>query len=515
MTQLLLQEPIYQPDWPVSAAMGRKIIKRHFDFCGYSYEIAGHVHWHPEGVGDDWCRAFFSFSWLQEVVAVGNNHVAAAFIREFVHHFTQLSKHDAIHPSAGELEVVGERLSHWLYYRALIIEGSQDVAVKRYQRSLMRYVRQLYEVASLEPESLGPSAIKGLIVAACTIPSLAFMLHEVLGWLDELMARDIQEDGSHISHSPNHHFAFLKTLIEMRDALAHTYVAYDPLNDTITRMGAILQMFTHGDGRLALFHDNIMEEADMLAQVIDAARATYEGETDASESALAPVTYAEHAGYGCFRAGASCLFIRMIPAHSTTPPLGVSSLEFSEGAERIFVNCGSYIGQSEQWQQAMQQTSAFSTVTLDGHRQPVRHGYIAQSVEEKPDHHHASLQYMLHDYIRHERRLSLTMDGRRLTGHDTVTLVNPPPSYQVPSLVARFHLHPDMRCQPYDEGGYVLKSLSGVQWRFSCDGAQEMAIEESVYLGYYGKPQKTLQLVMRLPLDDSHSSLSWSLEKVV
>jgi uncharacterized heparinase superfamily protein len=40
-----------------------------------------------------------------------------------------------------------------------------------------------------------------------------------------------------------------------------------------------------------------------------------------------------------------------------------------------------------------------------------------------------------------------------------------------------------------------------------------VTITESVYLGYYGKPQKTLQIVVTIPIAKAVSSLLWELKK--
>ncbi len=504
LTDTLLEEPIYRPAWPVSPDRGRKIIKRHFDFCGEKFEMSGRINWHVPDVSTDWHRAFFSYGWLQDVAAIHNDKIASSFAREFINGFTQISKIDRVHPCAWETEVAGERLTHWLYYRHFVLHGGSQAFFARYQRSLIRHIRFLYAQASTEPEALGPNAIKGLITAACVIPSLHCMLHEALGWLDDLIGRDILDDGGHISQSPNHHFAFLKTLIEIQELLESCHIEYDPLTDTIARMGVMLQTFCHGDGRLALFNDNLMEDAAVIARAVEHAGGPFE-----------PQLHAEDTGYAHLQAGNVCTMLRLCSSRDSHPPLGMASLECSDGAERIFVNCGTYIGSSQQWRDAIRQSSAFSTLCADTDADSPASGEIKQTVEEEASEQVANLHYQLLNEVTHHRQIILSSDGQLLKGKDVIDWKEDRLSAEdIPPLTARFHLHPDIRCQPQKGGDYLLKTVSGVQWLFSCSLPQEVRIEESVYLGYYGKPQKTLQLAVRVPINEMNSALRWEVKKL-
>jgi uncharacterized heparinase superfamily protein len=506
MTRTLLNKPIYFPTWPISPTIGRKIIKRQFTFCGHTEEMTGTIQWHSKGSATDWHQEFFSYKWLQDVAAIQSDKVASSFAREFINGFTLISKADAVHPSAWETEVVGERLTHWLYYRHFVLKGGSGKFFTRYQRSLIKHIRLLYQTALMDSESLGPNAIKGLIAAGNIFPQLAFMLPEALEWLEQLLKRDVLGDGGHISESPNYHLSFLKTLIEIRELLDASDHAFAPLSETILRMGTILRFFCHGDGRLGLFRDNMMEDALILARAIELS------------GTHAPVPlHAPESGYSGLRAGNVCLMMRLC-GESGVPPLGVASCEFSDGEERVIVNCGTYTGVSRQWREATRQPSAFSTVTLEGEDtldvlSPVS-AEVIQRVELKEGRMISHIGYALSPHIRHERHVELDASGVSVKGKDTLTLSEGAIPSNVPPIVARFHLHPDIRCQPQKEGGIVLKSVSGAQWIFSCNHPRHVAISESVYLGYHGKPQKTLQLTITIPVVKTVASVSWELKKL-
>ena len=57
-----------------------------------------------------------------------------------------------------------------------------------------------------------------------------------------------------------------------------------------------------------------------------------------------------------------------------------------------------------------------------------------------------------------------------------------------------------------------LTAVSGTTWTFSVE-SHEAVIEESVYLGYYGAPQKTLQIVVRPVIRADRMTIDWTLSK--
>ncbi len=505
MTQALLQEPFYFPTWPLSPSEGRKIIKRQFNFCGYSVEMAGRINWHMRDVSMDWHREFFSYKWLQDVASINSEKIASSFAREFINGFTLISKIDDVHESAWELEVVGERLTHWLYYRHFVLAGGSKRFYSRYQKSLVQHVAELYQHIEIAPEALGPSALKGLIAASTIIPQCSFMLDAVLHVLDALLERDILPDGGHISASPNHHLSFIKTLIEIRELLESADIAFDPLDEAIASLGEMLHFFCHGDGRLALFKSNLMEDALVIARAIEL---SYEQKS--------PPILADYSGYAKLMAGDVTLFMRMGAKGHTAPPLGIGAIEFSDKDERILVNCGTYYGASEQWHDALSHPSAFSALSLDADDLPVDDVEITQSAEAKASRKVLDVSYGLSSLIRHERQVQLSDDGLSCKGKDMLEIgeIESDTFKNLPAIAARFHLHPDIRCQAQKEGGYILKSVSGSEWVFSCSLPKHVSVEESVYLGYYGKPQKTLQLAVRIPMTEMSSGLRWELKKL-
>ena len=507
LTEALLRSAVYVPTWPISPALGRKIIKRDFTFCGQSVEMPDKILWYIEAAGVDWHREFFSYKWLQDVAAIQSDKIASSFAREFINAFTLIKREDEVHRCAWEAEVVGERLTHWLYYRHFVLKGGSPTFYARYQRSLLRHVQLIYERLSEAPETLGPNALKGMIASATILPPLGFMLEDAIAALVALMKRDVLADGGHISQSPNYHLSFLKTLIEIRDMLEASEKTCEALNYTISGMGAWLHFLCHGDGRLALFQDNMMEDALILARAVEL-----------SGAATPLGSIAPESGYGALRKARTCVMIRLRGIEGRAVPLGIAACEISEEEERIIVNCGTYTGSSAGWKEAMRQPSAFSKVCLMGKDTLDVMDTVSftpvQNVGEEESRAVARVGYALSEHIHHQRHVELNTEGNHIKGKDSITLAEGAAPSAVPPIVARFHLHPDVRCQPQKEGGIMLTLVSGRQWMFSCTYPRQVTISESVYLGYHGKPQKTLQIVVAIPIQKTVNSLGWELKKV-
>lgn len=503
LSKALLALPEHLTLWPLSTARGRKLVRRHFDFCGYAVEMAGPINWHVEHAGDDWQRAFFSFSWLEDVSAIRRDKVASSFAREFINAFTQISHPSQAHDCAFEPEVMGERLAHWLYARHFVLLGGSRAFHIRFQRAVVQHVHLLWQRGEAETESLGPCALKGLIVAACTLPSLAFMLPRLLEWLAALVSRDVLPDGCHRSCCPGHHMAFLKALLEIRAALQGRLEEYRSLDETIHAMSALLQALCHGDGRLGLFGANLMEDAEMISRVVNLSGGMEQE----------PMAYAQSSGYVSLHHEGTCLLMRLCPAGWDHLPLGVGSCELSHAAERIVVNCGAYIGSSEQWRAALQQASAFSTLSIsrDAPAQLAATG-VTQHVEHKSSRDVVTLRYALTPSLRHERQVELSADGSQLKGRDLVEPIEGTADAHdnaAQPVALRFHLHPDIRVQQQKEGTLLLKSLSGCVWQFSSSHMKDLRVEESVFLGYSGKPQKTLQLLIPVHTTEIGVGVRW------
>jgi uncharacterized heparinase superfamily protein len=134
--------------------------------------------------------------------------------------------------------------------------------------------------------------------------------------------------------------------------------------------------------------------------------------------------------------------------------------------------------------------------------------------------------YVASHGLTHVRQLTLTRDGRELTGEDTLGALTETDrrtfdrrmtgsQLQGVAFAVRFHLHPDVDAR-LDMNGHAVSMalMSGEVWVFRQAGAAKMTLEPSVYLDPSRlKPRATKQIVLSGRVLDSACQINWTLAK--
>ena len=77
----------------------------------------------------------------------------------------------------------------------------------------------------------------------------------------------------------------------------------------------------------------------------------------------------------------------------------------------------------------------------------------------------------------------------------------------------RFHLHPKVKASLLGDGHGILLRLSGNDvWRFRTS-ADDIKLEESVYLGHGADVRRTEQIVISGPLSGNGALVKWALSR--
>jgi uncharacterized heparinase superfamily protein len=287
-------------------------------------------------------------------------------------------------------------------------------------------------------------------------------------------------------------------------------------------MAPMIRFFRHGDGGLALFNGS--EEGDQRSISALLARDEVRGQ---------PHAHAPHSGYQ--RTVSGHTFVAMDCGGTPPGPFSTQahastlSFEFSSGAQRIVVNCGSG-GPHKQWQDVLRATAAHSTITLadlstafliqpgiarrllgprllggpekiDTNRMQTPQGW---SMTANHDAYLAQYGFVI------ERMMSLSPQGLVLSGRDRLTPVSKTKRGSL-GYAIRFHIHPDIRVTASQGGGILLKLANGEGWRFRASG--QIAVEESIYLGT-GQARKTEQLVITGAVRDADVQIDWLFEQI-
>ena len=208
----------------------------------------------------------------------------------------------------------------------------------------------------------------------------------------------------------------------------------------------------------------------------------------------------------------------------------------SAGSNRLIVNCGMAVGESDAWRSALRSTAAHSTLAIDDMSSAVilTTGTLARLLgprlvdgpvivetrrSESPqgltvEAHHDG--YVIPFGVVHQRRMTLSPRGASLTGADRLIPAGPERRTRNAAkrpFTIRFHVHPDVRLSLAQGGGSVILKLpNGEGWRFRCGGGT-LGVEESVYFGS-GAPRRAEQLVVSGEWQGEATECAWLFEQV-
>lgn len=500
-----LEHHLPAPLWPTAQPpLSSKILKRRFDLSGCSVEMPGRILWLVEDASAGWHEQFYSFRWLREIAHSKRQREAGSFSREFVNGF--MLEADTLPSLAWDVKIAGGRLGSWMEQLELILDGSSRIFRQRFTRCILRHVtllRRYLDHGGGNSET-ALAALWGLAAATNRFKPLRFLWPMIGDKLASWVAQCVREDGMCKSGMPGDQLQQLCLLIDIRQVMPNDALIYADLSKIIMKMGGMLRFCCHGDGRLALFGGTIMQDATLIARAL--------------ERAHAPEHLPIHASGGLCRIQRNASYLFLMAGYGSSKKSSFRSplaIEFGDGNERIIVNCGAYLGNDPMWANAVKATAAHSTLSLEGNVPPMPENYRSPAPRlealERPEGTMLKASLEAAPGIIHNRTLTLQEDGDRLFGKDQITCQFKDPSNIQATL--RFHLHPDIRCQKTGEHAITLTSVAGKRWIFSITSGAMLSMEESVFLGYKGKPQRTLQILLTAPLAEGMHEVSWELAK--
>ena len=501
-----------QEVWLGDARRGSALLKKEYVFAGHA-ETEPRNLWRNKTPPQAWRTALHGFDWLRDLRAVGGK-TAREHGRTMI--VDWLKTEDRWHPLSWRPDVIAERLTNWLMAAEYFYPVDEPLDAKPFLGSLIRQSRHLGRVVGLlDPGSDRMRVLCALVLTGVCMPVQARNLPR---WLDMLSAEamtQIGTDGVHATRSPAMHFLILRRLVELNGVLRDAGIdTPQPVESAIARMGAALRLLRHGDGRLCLFNDSNEEENWLIDLVLSRAEAL------GHPAEASP----EDAGFQRLSANRT---IVLMDAGSPPPPgfdghahAGALSFEMSVGRQRMIVNCGAYSGLREDWRFAQRTTAAHSTVTIDDYNSAdILNGEMIgfRPGISRIDRHEADgnlwLDATIDNYagitgLSHQRRLYLTANGANLRGEDNLS------GKRQHRFVARFHLHPSVTASlAQNEESVLLRLRDGDGWRFRAEGGV-VDLQESVYLGFRGRPRRTLQIVITGAKRGGTATLKWAFVRI-
>lgn len=444
--------------------------------------------------------AVHRFAWLRDLHTLGGNQ-ARAKARNLVVSWIKTHK-DLSHP-AWTPEITAMRMVQWFSHYSFFGASSDRTVRLLLERALTVHLHILrHQYTALPDDERRFVVLKGILYGYACLEDFRGGFVASLPLLEELIATQIADDGSHKSNVPALHIRVLRDLLDTR-ALCHGQGIGVPLflQQTIEKMVDVLRFIRLGNGMMPQFHSSGFERRELLDTILSIAdsKAYIQGRRQAL-------------GIQKMQAGITTVLLDTAATqHYASIPLCESTLAFemTVGKEKIITSCGVSPLLNADWQQALQQSAAHSGVTLNntGTGTPpsvtINRDALAPNAHLEASHD----GYARRVGIVHTRKIMMTDNGEHITGEDILE------GQGHQEVTLRFHLHPNIRAV-YEQGKnkVYLDLPSRDLWTFQAFSGT-ITLAESVYFCHSGARLDTKQIVVQGKTSEVKTVFKWVLQK--
>lgn len=460
-----------------------------------------------------------SFTWLRDLAVAAPREEAAPVAEALT---AQWLKDNGVVTGAGwRPDLWGRRILMWSAYAPLVLGSADQEYRKAVLNCLARGARHLDRAAdAAAPGVARVAAWVGVVTAGLLMPGGDLRVAHGEAGLIRALTLAMLDDGGVASRSPAQQLDLVELLVQLR---AVYEVRARPLPAGIAKaLGQALPALfgvVLGDGALSSWQGG----GPGSAARIEAAAA-------ASGLRFQPLTAPKSWGYQQATAGQARLVMDAAP-----PPIGALTrggcastlaFEFSEGGQRLIVNCGSAAGLPAELSEGLRTTAAHSTLVLADTNSSSVHadgslgkGVGHVDVERRESGGSVTIEashdgYLRRHGFRHARRLTLSGDGRQLAGEDALAPAGRKRALAATRFAIHFHLAPGLDPVLTADGkGALLRPAAGEAWQFRTD-AGALSLENSLWIDAFGRPQATRVLTIAGETPPDGVSVGWSIRKV-
>ncbi|GAA3856718.1 heparinase II/III family protein [Celeribacter arenosi] len=520
-----------------SFAKGRQLIAGNFLFAGALVEAPDTSIWSIDAPSPSFREEVHGFAWLDDLAAVADvkaRNRAQEWTREWIQHYARGSG------PGWTPDLTGRRLIRWIHHALFFLSGVDGATSDAFFESLGQQTiflsRRWHTAAPGLPRF---EALTGLIYAGLSLEGMERHVEPAVTALALECSRKIDADGGLPTRNPEALLEVFTLLTWATSALSESGRLVDnDLMAAIDRIAPTLRALRHADGGLARFHGGGRGAEGRL----DHALATSGNKT--------PPEHRLHMGYLRLHAGRTTMIVDAAPppamdesynAHAST-----LAFELTSGRRPLIVNCGAGSSFGPDWRRAGRATPSHSTLCLEGFSSSrlgpnkVIGGHLREYLVDVPDDVRVELRksedgtgfvaghngYTATHGLTHVRQVDLSLDGRGITGEETLATITRADEAKFDRIMdrlnlsgvpfqVRFHLHPDVDAELDMGGAAVSMALkSGEIWVFRHDGRAKLSLERSVYLEKGRlKPRATKQVVLSATAMDYATRVRWSLAK--
>jgi uncharacterized heparinase superfamily protein len=463
------------------------------------------------------------FAWLRDLAAAGDRQRAQAVAEALAAQW--LAAHgERVADPLWRPELTARRLMMWTTHSPLLLASTDLIYRSLVLNAIARSARHLDRTADKAPA--GPARIaawSGVVIAGLLVPGGDTRRAIGEAGLVRAFQTSLSDDGGIVTRAP-------AALVEAIEYIAMVRAAYDSRRLTmpeaitapLARMVPALLGTAMGDGDVSSWQGG----APVGALRIKAAMA-------ANNVQGRPLRQSRDWGYQRLSAAGAVLVMDAAP-----PPIvpvadgGCAStlaFEFSDGSERLIVNCGGAglaAGRlPSATAQALRTTAAHSTLVVADSNSTAIHadGTLGRGVGEvelsRQESDGGSRIEARHDgYVRrhglyHQRQLLLTADGRELRGEDSVLPGGRGRRGLAQPYALRFHLGAGVQAVATADGqAAMLRTPAGAIWQFRAR-ADALEIDDSIWIDAAGRIVATQQIVITGVAPAGGGSIAWVLKR--
>ena len=512
-------------------ARGRQLVAGNFLFSGHLIQASGLSIWDiaiPDPAFEDEVQGF---AWLDDLAAVGDG-AARKKAQDWT--WGWIARFGRGTGPGWTPDLTGRRIIRWINHALFLLNGQDRTATDAYYRALSRqtvFLSRRWQTAA--PGLPRFEALTGLIYAGLALTGMERHVARARAALARECATEIDAEGGIPTRNPEELLEVFTLLTWAAQALTETGRRPGAAHlAAIERITPTLRALRHSDGGLARFHGGGRGLEGRLDQAL-------------ASSGVKPSPLTGLAmGFARLSGGRTSVI-----ADAASPPDGLAStsahastlaFELTSGRRAMIVSCGSGAPFGADWRRAGRATASHSTLEIEGFSSSRLGGGWQEQLTDRarvalwdmdtdPAATHLA---MSHDGwqsthgLTHMRQLTLTHDGRQLTGEDTLQAVTRADHRRFEQVMTRtrlqgvhfmirFHLHPDVDAA-IDMGGAAvsLALKSGELWILRHSGQVELSLDPSVYLEKGRlKPRPTKQIVLSATLQHAEARIGWTLAK--
>ncbi len=503
-------------------SVGEAILAGTFVYGRESCPVEG-LHFAGPGLSPAFSDHLQSFAWLRDLAAAATRERGARLAETLVQAWLGAYA-GQVCERAWRADLWGRRMLFWAAYAPYILSSKDMIYRSAVLNTLARGARHLEKGADRAPAGLPRiGAWAGVIASALVVQGGPARLGKGEAGLARALAASVHDDGGLVSRSPVEQLAFVELMAQLRAVyIAGRRDMPDFAADALSGSVAALLAVTLADEALSSWQGGNMLSRRRVTAALEG--------SGARSRAL---RQARGWGYQRLHAKSSVVVFDAAPPPQSRALTGgcasTLAFEFSDGTDRLIVNCGGAgldpSALPHELLQALRTTAAHSTLTLGDRNSTAIHddGTLGKGVSQvelsRDETIGISQVEASHDgYARrfgllHQRRITMSSDGRELAGEDKLVPEGRKRRSDPVPFAVRFHLAPAVEVTSTADGqGALLRIRGGSVWQFRCRGGM-LGIEDSLWIDGESRPHGSLQLVITGETPPDGMTISWVLKR--